>query len=149
MPISNWLNLKNLQKACESRNPFSHTLHKCTVLVEDHARINTFPKAREQPTPSTAIFYNGVQLQGEHVIEDLGHRAMHKAGLPSWISASTAQAVQQKKPRVTTTGNVCRVHLCTYRGVSAYDTFFMDGEGMHSTAPWTTFDEDRQDTSAR
>ena len=61
-----------------------------------HARINPFPKANSQQTPSNAIFCNGVELQCEHVIEDLGQMAIHKAGLPSWTSASTAQAVQQK-----------------------------------------------------
>ena len=93
--MSNWQNLKNA-KACESKNHFSGTLHKWRVLLEKHARINKFPKPKAQPKPSNAIFYNGVELQGEHVIEDLGQRAIHKAGLPSWTSASTAQAVQQK-----------------------------------------------------
>ena len=30
------------------------------------------------------------------MIDDLSQRAIHNAGLPSWTSASTAQAVQQK-----------------------------------------------------
>ena len=75
---------------------FTHTLHKWTLEMQNHARINTFPKSKAEPTPTNAIFYNGVECQGEHVIEDLGQRAMHKAGLPSWTSARTAQAVQQK-----------------------------------------------------
>ena len=78
------------------RTLFSCTLHKWTVLLENHARINKFPTARAQPKPGNAIFYNGVEVQGEHVVEDIGQKAIHKAGLPSWTSASTAQAVQQK-----------------------------------------------------
>ena len=52
------------------------------------------PKLNQKQT--NAIFYNGVECKGEHVCEDLGQRAMHNAGVPSWTSAIIAQAVQQK-----------------------------------------------------
>ena len=64
--------------------------------MENHARINQLPNAKAQPKPSNHICRNGVELQGEHVIEEFGQRAIRKAGSPSWTAASTAQAVQQR-----------------------------------------------------
>ena len=93
--MNNWQNLKKLPKLVSPRT-FSSTSHKWTVLLEEHARINNIPTLKAQPTRSNAIFCNGVELNGEHEIEDLGQRDINNAGLPSWTSASTAQTVQQK-----------------------------------------------------
>ena len=117
--------------------------------MQHSENIKQLATSKAEPNQANAIFYNGVECQGEHVIEDLAQRAMHNAGLPSWTSASTAQALQQTKPRVTATCMVARVHLCIYRDFIAYDSFFMDGEGMHRAAPLPTIDENWQDASAR
>ena len=88
--------LEVIARGCDSQNPFTHTLHKWTVEMQSNARIKQFAKSKDEPKPTNAIFYNGVECKGEHVIEDLDQRAMDNAGLPSWTSASTAHAVQQK-----------------------------------------------------
>ena len=96
-------------------------------------RSTTNAKPKAEPTPH-AVFYNGVECKCEHVIEDLDQRAMDNAGLPSWTSASTAQAVQQKAQGLQQLAMLVEF-TCVHTDFVAYDTFFMEGEGMHSPAP--------------
>ena len=64
--------------------------------MQHNAKNKHIATSNAEPKPTNAIFYNGVECKGEHVIEDLDQRSMDNARLPSWTSASSAHAVQQK-----------------------------------------------------
>ena len=96
MSMHKWQNLKKWPKLVRPRTLFTCQLHRWNVSLCGHAGINHLPGAKAQPKPSNQICCNGVELQSGNVIEEHGQRAIHKAGVPSWTPASTAQAVQQR-----------------------------------------------------
>ena len=88
--------LEEIAKTCQTKSPHTGQLHKWSVVLPSHARINQVPKAKAQPKPSNPIYCSGVQLQCEKVMEDHDQRSIHQSGSPSWTPASTAQEVQQR-----------------------------------------------------